>query len=45
MGPTPDVSVIVTVYNGASYIERSLGSVLAQTLAPARMQVLIVDDG
>ena len=39
------MSVIVTVYNGAQYLERALGSVLHQTIGLARMQVLIVDDG
>ncbi len=44
-GRVPDVSVIVPVYNGEDTIERALGSVLDQTLAPDRVQLLVVDDG
>ncbi len=45
MGRSPDVSVIIPAYNAAPYLERSVGSVVAQTLGLARMQVIIVDDG
>jgi CDP-glycerol glycerophosphotransferase len=41
----PDVSVILTTFNGAAYIERALDSLVRQTIGLERMQVLIVDDG
>lgn len=39
----PDLSIIVTTYNIASYVEQCLGSVAAQTLTD--LEVLVVDDG
>lgn len=41
--PAPRVSVIVPVYNGATFIETCLDSLLAQTLAD--LEILVVDDG
>ncbi|MDT8284421.1 MAG: glycosyltransferase [Thermovirgaceae bacterium] len=39
----PDVSVLMTVYNGAPYVARSIGSVLEQTYP--NFEFIIVDDG
>jgi len=41
MGPT--VSVVVTTYNQARYIEETLGSVFNQTYPP--LEIIVVDDG
>lgn len=38
-------SVIVPVYNGAGAIERCLNALAAQTVAPGRYEVIVVDDG
>lgn len=43
MSVNPSVSVVVTTYNQASYIEQTVESVLAQTYAPH--EVILVDDG
>lgn len=40
---TPQVSVIVPVYNGEAYLAECLDSLLAQTLPD--MEILLVDDG
>ena len=40
---TPQVSVIIPVYNGARFLEASVGSVIAQTLSP--LELFCVDDG
>ncbi|MBW3629135.1 MAG: glycosyltransferase family 2 protein [Gemmatimonadetes bacterium] len=37
------VSVVVPSYNHAQYVEKSLRSILAQTLAPA--ELIVIDDG
>ena len=37
------ISVVIPLYNGASYIERSITSVLTQTVLPA--EILVIDDG
>ena len=39
----PDVSVLMTVYNGLPYLERAIKSILSQTLKDFRF--VIVDDG
>ncbi|MGW1376595.1 glycosyltransferase family 2 protein [Streptomyces sp. NPDC002446] len=44
-GPPPTVSVVVPVHNTRRYLDRSLGSVFAQTLDQRRIQVIAVDDG
>ncbi|MFE4021064.1 glycosyltransferase family 2 protein [Streptomyces sp. NPDC059101] len=41
----PTVTVIVPVHNTRRYLDRSLGSVLAQTLDPHRIEIIAVDDG
>jgi glycosyltransferase involved in cell wall biosynthesis len=38
-----NVSVIMTVWNGAPYLREAIGSVLAQTLPP--IELIVVDDG
>jgi len=40
---TPAVSVVVTTYNEAEYIETALDSLLAQTLSD--VEIVVVDDG
>lgn len=43
MPATPDVSIIVPCFNVAGYIQRAVGSVLAQTIT--NLQVIAIDDG
>ena len=43
MQTNPTVSVIMPVRNEAAYIERSLGSVLAQDYPVDRLEILVVD--
>ncbi|MFE1176036.1 glycosyltransferase family 2 protein [Streptomyces sp. NPDC058773] len=43
--PAPTVSVIVPVHNTRRYLDRSLGSVFAQTLDHRHIEVIAVDDG
>ena len=42
---TPDVSVVVAVYNTMPYLTRCLTSLVEQTLNTSRMEVVVVDDG
>lgn len=39
----PDLSVIITAYNSERFIERSLESVLAQSVQP--QEIIVIDDG
>lgn len=41
----PAVSVIVPVHNTLPYLDRSIGSVFAQTLGQDRIELIAVDDG
>lgn len=41
----PDVTVVVAVYNTMPYLTACLDSLVAQTLAPGRFEVVVVDDG
>ncbi|WP_402466780.1 glycosyltransferase family 2 protein [Isoptericola aurantiacus] len=40
-----DVTVIIPAYNVSRYVEESVRSVFAQTLAPERVEIVVVDDG
>ncbi|MEV1147262.1 glycosyltransferase [Micromonospora sp. NPDC049799] len=42
---TPDVSVVVAVYNTMPYLTRCLASLVDQTIGLDRLQVVAVDDG
>ena len=42
---TPDVSVIVPVYNTVDYLGACLDSLVGQTLGAERLQIVTVDDG
>ena len=42
---SPDVTVIVPVYNTMPYLRRCLASVLEQTIGLDRMEIIAVDDG
>ncbi|MDF3297481.1 glycosyltransferase family 2 protein [Streptomyces tropicalis] len=44
-GRQPDVSVIIGAYEAMPYLVECLASVEAQTLDPARIEVVAVDDG
>ncbi|MFJ7277501.1 glycosyltransferase family 2 protein [Kitasatospora sp. NPDC098663] len=41
----PDVTVVVAVYNTMPYLTACLDSLVGQTLAPGRLEVVVVDDG
>ncbi|WP_051326261.1 glycosyltransferase family 2 protein [Glycomyces tenuis] len=45
MSRTPDVSVIVAVYNTMPYVTRCVESVLSQTIGADRLELIAVDDG
>ena len=42
---TPDVSVIIAVYNTMPYLTRCLNSIVQQTIGLERLQIVTVDDG
>ena len=42
---SPDVSVVIAAYNALPYLHECVGSVLQQSIGPARMEVIAVDDG
>ena len=39
------VSVIIAVYNAAPYLERTVKSVLSQSIGFENIQLILVDDG
>ena len=43
MNPKKDISVIIPVFNGEKYIEKTLLSVVKQTTLP--LEIIVVDDG
>lgn len=43
--PVPDVSVVIPVYNAEDYVGEAIRSVLAQTISPERLELVVVDDG
>jgi hypothetical protein len=45
MTVTPDVSVIVPVYNTMPYLTDCLASLVGQSIGPHRMEIIAVDDG
>ncbi len=42
---TPDVTVVIAVYNGMPELTRCVTSALTQSLDPSRVEVVVVDDG
>ncbi len=42
-GPTPSISVFISVFNGEATLARALESILAQTFVPC--EILVLDDG
>jgi glycosyltransferase involved in cell wall biosynthesis len=42
---TPDVSVVVAVYNTMPYLTECLTSLVGQTIGPDRMEIIAIDDG
>ncbi|WP_328971115.1 glycosyltransferase [Streptomyces sp. NBC_00239] len=45
VGPIPDISVVVAVYNAMPYLTQCLDSIAAQTLGAERIEVIAVNDG
>lgn len=43
--PPPAVTVVVPAYNSARWVGETLASVAAQTVGPAALEVVVVDDG
>lgn len=43
--PAPEISVVVCTYNRGPILEKCLRALLAQTIAPERFELVIVDDG
>ncbi|MGW3040142.1 glycosyltransferase family 2 protein [Kitasatospora sp. NPDC001159] len=41
----PDVTVVVAVHNAMPYLTACLDSLVGQSLAPGRLEVVVVDDG
>ena len=39
------LSILIPVYNGEAYLERSITSILEQSLGPEEFEILILDDG
>jgi glycosyltransferase involved in cell wall biosynthesis len=42
---TVRVSVVIPVYNAGPYLDRSIGSMLSQTIPPRELEIIAVDDG
>jgi glycosyltransferase involved in cell wall biosynthesis len=42
---SPQISVVIPVYNRGSLIEKTVASVLAQDIKPHEFEIIIVDDG
>jgi len=45
MSPSLEVSVVMATHNMARFLPRALGSLLCQSLASSRFEILVVDDG
>ncbi|WGW12313.1 glycosyltransferase family 2 protein [Saxibacter everestensis] len=45
MSTSPDVSVIVPVYNAADYLKSTIGSILKQELGSLTIEIIVIDDG
>jgi cellulose synthase/poly-beta-1,6-N-acetylglucosamine synthase-like glycosyltransferase len=45
MDATPAVSVVIPLYNLRAFVGETIESVLAQTLAPDAMEIVVIDDG
>ncbi|MFJ9773772.1 glycosyltransferase [Kitasatospora sp. NPDC101157] len=43
--PVPDVTVVVAVHNAVPHLTACLDSLVVQSLAPGRLEVVVVDDG
>lgn len=43
--PSPQISVIIPVYNRGALVETTVASALAQDLRPEEFEILLVDDG
>lgn len=41
----PDVSVVIPVYNSVDYVGEAIRSIRDQTIAPERVELVVVDDG
>ncbi|WP_441245946.1 glycosyltransferase family 2 protein [Kitasatospora sp. McL0602] len=44
-GAAPDVSVVIAVYNTMPYLTACLASLVGQSIDPARVEIVAVDDG
>src|SRR5688572_29062272 len=45
MDPTPDISVILTMYNSERFVERAILSILQQEPHGLRIEIIVIDDG